>query len=530
MRRRRRPARGRRARAHRRTPDRQWTPVITARSPSCSSLRGRRAPGCGTSWATTGAGSTSRMSATMSANDLGARRDPRDRLDPALSGPARTLLDALVPSLRVDVSLRTAAYTILGLARLDPDRLDHDARLLLERLVEQLASAYHGSAAGSWLWFEDRLAYDNARLSQALIVGGSALRRPDDGRHRARVARMAGRRMRPRRRHAAPAGASWTRPRRARPWAGTSSLSTRPRSSRPSSPRLSRRGTASTERVSAQRVRLVPGPKSARPPALRLRDRRLQRRSGETDLNANQGAESARLPSCPAAARRCRPPPTDPRSGPRRRDVEHEVFRRHAGNPIDCADWSQPVNAVFNPAAALVDGETVVLARVEDRRGISHLGVARSADGLVDGRSLRSRCSRRPTGSKANSGASKTHVQSGWRARALADHVHGVRPERPGRLSRVDDGFSDGRAGIICQPEDKNAALLSERVDGQWVLFHRPMTSYGGSRGEVVSLPVGRPDELGPASRSCSRGTAPGGTRFGSASARHHFARTTAGW
>ncbi len=99
---------------------------------------------------------------------------------PALSGPARTLLDALVPSLRVDVSLRTAAYSVLGLARLDPDRLDPDARLLLERLVEQLASAYHASAAGSWRWFEDRLAYDNARLPQALIVGGSALHRPDE--------------------------------------------------------------------------------------------------------------------------------------------------------------------------------------------------------------------------------------------------------------------------------------------------------------------------------------------------------------
>ncbi|HET6682790.1 MAG TPA: glycosyltransferase, partial [Gaiella sp.] len=99
---------------------------------------------------------------------------------PALAGPARTLLDALVPSLRVDVSLRTAAYTILGLARLDPDRLDPDARALLERLVDQLATAYHESATGSWLWFEDRLAYDNARLSQALILGGTALRRPAD--------------------------------------------------------------------------------------------------------------------------------------------------------------------------------------------------------------------------------------------------------------------------------------------------------------------------------------------------------------
>ena len=61
----------------------------------------------------------------------------------------------------------------------------------------------------------------------------------------------------------------------------------------------------------------------------------------------------------------------------------HEVFRRHVGNPIlTAADWPEPVNAVFNPAAAIVDGETVVLARVEDRRGISHLSVARSADGL----------------------------------------------------------------------------------------------------------------------------------------------------
>lgn len=99
---------------------------------------------------------------------------------PALSGPARRLLDTLVPSLRTDVSLRTAAYTVLGLARLDPDRLDHDARFLLERLVDQLASAYHRTAEDSWLWFEDRLAYDNARLSQALIVGGTALRRPAD--------------------------------------------------------------------------------------------------------------------------------------------------------------------------------------------------------------------------------------------------------------------------------------------------------------------------------------------------------------
>ena len=62
-----------------------------------------------------------------------------------------------------------------------------------------------------------------------------------------------------------------------------------------------------------------------------------------------------------------------------------ELFERHPANPILSAeDWPYPVNAVFNPAAATVDGKTVLLVRVEDRRGISHLTVARSTDGVGD--------------------------------------------------------------------------------------------------------------------------------------------------
>ena len=98
---------------------------------------------------------------------------------PAVVVPARDLLARLVGTLSGDVSLRTAAYTVLGLSRLDADRLDPDAKRLLERLVEQLADAYGRTATEDWSWFEDRLSYDNARLSQALISGGSALHRND---------------------------------------------------------------------------------------------------------------------------------------------------------------------------------------------------------------------------------------------------------------------------------------------------------------------------------------------------------------
>ena len=94
---------------------------------------------------------------------------------PAVVTPARNLLSRHVDALGGEVSLRTAAYTVLGLSRLDADRLDPAARRLLERLVEQLADAYERTAGDGWSWFEDELSYDNARLSQALINGGSAL-------------------------------------------------------------------------------------------------------------------------------------------------------------------------------------------------------------------------------------------------------------------------------------------------------------------------------------------------------------------
>jgi len=98
---------------------------------------------------------------------------------PALVEPAGRLLATLVRSLDGDLPLRTAAYATLGLARLDPDRLEDDARDLLERCVAQVEYTYETTAVDGWSWFEDALSYDNARLPQALIVGGLALGREE---------------------------------------------------------------------------------------------------------------------------------------------------------------------------------------------------------------------------------------------------------------------------------------------------------------------------------------------------------------
>src|SRR6266403_3375613 len=62
------------------------------------------------------------------------------------------------------------------------------------------------------------------------------------------------------------------------------------------------------------------------------------------------------------------------------------LLLRHPANPIlTRKNWPYSINSVFNAGATLLqNGTTLLLCRVEDRRGLSHLCAARSANG-VDG-------------------------------------------------------------------------------------------------------------------------------------------------
>ena len=67
-------------------------------------------------------------------------------------------------------------------------------------------------------------------------------------------------------------------------------------------------------------------------------------------------------------------------------DSTDSLLHRHPANPIlSSKDWPYRINSVFNAGATLLaDGSTLLLCRVEDRRGLSHLCTARSVNG-VDG-------------------------------------------------------------------------------------------------------------------------------------------------
>jgi predicted GH43/DUF377 family glycosyl hydrolase len=159
-----------------------------------------------------------------------------------------------------------------------------------------------------------------------------------------------------------------------------------------------------------------------------------------------------------------------------------ELFTRHPSNPLLTADdWPTPVNVVFNPAAAEVDGETVLLARVEALTGISHLTVARSSNG-VDGWRIASEPLLAPANGVESERWGFEDARAVWIDElgryAITCTAYG--PAGPAvYLATTKDFLTVERRGIVINPEDKNAALLPERVGGKWILFHRPTTAFG---------------------------------------------------
>jgi predicted GH43/DUF377 family glycosyl hydrolase len=147
------------------------------------------------------------------------------------------------------------------------------------------------------------------------------------------------------------------------------------------------------------------------------------------------------------------------------------LFTRYAGNPIlTQSNWPYPINSVFNAGAVrLPDGDTLLLCRVEDRRGLSHLCAARSANGIDNWR-----IDPQPT-LPANP---REYPEELW---GIEDPRITYVPELeqyavvytsfarggPGvSLALTKDFKTFERYGVIMQPEDKDAALLPRRIGG----------------------------------------------------------------
>jgi glycosyltransferase involved in cell wall biosynthesis len=88
---------------------------------------------------------------------------------------AASLFAEALPSVEGFSSPRAWSFTLLGLdAYCATVAQDANARRLRELLANKLVAILTRVETQEWSWFEEGLAYDNARLPQALIVTGSA--------------------------------------------------------------------------------------------------------------------------------------------------------------------------------------------------------------------------------------------------------------------------------------------------------------------------------------------------------------------
>lgn len=157
-----------------------------------------------------------------------------------------------------------------------------------------------------------------------------------------------------------------------------------------------------------------------------------------------------------------------------------DLIQRYAGNPLlDGKNVPYPCNTIFNAGGTMFGNETLLLLRIEDRRGFSHLTVATSADGV-----------------------------SNWNIRDTPLMTHG-HPDYPYEafgvedprityveetgdyliaytaysflgagvaLAKTRDFETVERLGLIFPPNNKDACVFPRKVNGEWVMLHRPVS------------------------------------------------------
>lgn len=165
-------------------------------------------------------------------------------------------------------------------------------------------------------------------------------------------------------------------------------------------------------------------------------------------------------------------------------DPRRRLLQRHPSNPLLTAyDWPYFVNTVFNTGAVqLPSGETLLLCRVEDCSGISHLTVARSQDGVTDWK-----IDKEPTFAPDPErypeelwGLEDPRVVWVPELEAFAVTYTCYSQQGPGVSLALTKDFKEfKRIGNIMPPDDKDAALLPRRFNGRWAMIHRPLPPSG---------------------------------------------------
>lgn len=161
---------------------------------------------------------------------------------------------------------------------------------------------------------------------------------------------------------------------------------------------------------------------------------------------------------------------------------ESVLFKRYKNNPILTPSmWPYKVNSVFNAGATIYDNKVLLLVRVEDMRGFSHLCKAVSKDGytnwVIDKEpTMLPKPDEFPEEKYGIEDPRIVKLEDG-KTYAIAYTAYSAGGPLVS-LATTEDFKTFRRYGVARTPDDKDASLFPRKFGNRWVLIHRPSPTY----------------------------------------------------
>ncbi len=163
------------------------------------------------------------------------------------------------------------------------------------------------------------------------------------------------------------------------------------------------------------------------------------------------------------------------------KSFSRDVIHRYEQNPLlTIEDIPFPCNTVFNAACTKLNGEYILLLRIEDLTGHSLFALARSKNGYdfeVEDEPVMTPARRGPFADFEKKGIEDPRITR------IGDTYYimytAVSPYGPMlALAKTKDFVDIERIAIISEPENKDGTLFPEKIAGRYVRMDRPM--WGG--------------------------------------------------
>jgi predicted GH43/DUF377 family glycosyl hydrolase len=162
-------------------------------------------------------------------------------------------------------------------------------------------------------------------------------------------------------------------------------------------------------------------------------------------------------------------------------------FKRYKKNPIlSSDDVPYPCNTVFNAAVCTYQNQYVMLLRIEDLKGHSHLTLARSDDGYrfnVDSQPWVTPSDDSYYEPYERFGLEDPRITSIKDAYYITYTAYGPFGPRVG-IGRTKDFISFERISLATEVDNKDAILFPEKIEGNYVMIDRP----GGMGGQMGAI------------------------------------------